>query len=409
MSTYQMNNNAGAAQGGFPVHPGVQLKRLPFYDNLAVLIKPSTLIPSTSQRLQENSFFFHLTPTQATDIAMNRDMRSAAKLEHTIQVQLRFCVLETGAAQEDYFPPSVLVKINGKPCQLPNPIPTNKPGVEAKRPPRPVNVTPLVKLSPTVSNSVQVSWAVEFGKNFCVSAYLVRKLNSAQLLERLRAKGVQAITHTKSVIVEKLQEDADCDIATTMLKVSLMCPLGKMRMTTPCRSSTCLHLQCFDANLFLLMNERKPTWNCPVCDKAANYDNLVIDGYFQDVLQSPLLSSDDHEIQLHKDGSWSTHVEKNGACSVESPQKPVCATKTESVSVVDLDDTIETPTSQHSVQSNMLKMCLRPAGGDANGGGGVADTNGSEQPTNDTVDLTLSDSDEDMPQRPGPKSRQGKK
>lgn len=45
------------------------------------------------------------------------------------------------------------------------------------------------------------------------------------------------------------------------------------------RASTCLHLQCFDASLFLQMNERKPTWNCPVCDKPALYETLVIDGY----------------------------------------------------------------------------------------------------------------------------------
>lgn len=79
-------------------------------------------------------------------------------------------------------------------------------------------------------------------------------------------------------VKEKLREDGDCEIATTMLKVSLMCPLGKMKMSIPCRSSTCSHLQCFDANLYLQMNERKPTWICPVCDKPAVYDNLVIDG-----------------------------------------------------------------------------------------------------------------------------------
>jgi MIZ/SP-RING zinc finger len=79
-------------------------------------------------------------------------------------------------------------------------------------------------------------------------------------------------------VKEKLQEDADCEIATTSLRVSLMCPLGKMRMAMPCRPSTCVHLQCFDASLFIQMNERKPTWNCPVCDKPALYDSLVIDG-----------------------------------------------------------------------------------------------------------------------------------
>jgi len=34
-------------------------------------------------------------------------------------------------------------------------------------------------------------------------------------------------------VKEKLTEDADCEIATTMLKVSLNCPLGKMKMRRP--------------------------------------------------------------------------------------------------------------------------------------------------------------------------------
>lgn len=27
------------------------------------------------------------------------------------------------------------------------------------------------------------------------------------------------------------------------------------------------------------MNEKKPTWVCPVCDKKAPYEHLIIDGY----------------------------------------------------------------------------------------------------------------------------------
>lgn len=119
------------------------------------------------------------------------------------------------------------------------------------------------------------------------------------------------------LVKEKLKEDADCEIATTSLRVSLLCPLGKMRMQTPCRAFTCQHLQCFDASLFLQMNERKPTWNCPVCDKPALYDNLVIDGYFQEVLESSQLTSETTEIQLHKDGSWSIQSnEKQTASNV---------------------------------------------------------------------------------------------
>lgn len=54
--------------------------------------------------------------------------------------------------------------------------------------------------------------------------------------------------------------------------------LGKMRLTIPCRAITCSHLQCFDATLYIQMNEKKPTWVCPVCDKKAPYEHLFIDG-----------------------------------------------------------------------------------------------------------------------------------
>lgn len=52
-----------------------------------------------------------------------------------------------------------------------------------------------------------------------------------------------------------------------------------MRLTIPCRALTCSHLQCFDATLYIQMNEKKPTWVCPVCDKKAPYEHLIIDGW----------------------------------------------------------------------------------------------------------------------------------
>lgn len=103
----------------YPVHPDVRLKKLAFFDVMAVLLKPSTLIPINNQRVQEGTYYFHLTPQQATDIASNRDIRNSSKVEHVIQVQLRFCLLETTCEQEDYFPPNIVVKVNNKLCALP--------------------------------------------------------------------------------------------------------------------------------------------------------------------------------------------------------------------------------------------------------------------------------------------------
>ncbi|XP_068620211.1 E3 SUMO-protein ligase PIAS3 isoform X2 [Battus philenor] len=293
----------------YPVYPDVKFKRLPFYDVMAELMKPSTMMPMQTGRLQEGTFVFHLTPQQATEIASGKDIVGASnKLDYVIQAQLRFCLLESSCEQEDYFPPNVTVKVNNKLCPLPNPIPTNKPTPEPKRPPRPVNISSLVKLSPTVANTIHVTWAADFTRAYVLSVFLVRKLTSAELLQRLKNKGTKNPDYTRSLIKEKLSEDYDSEIATTSLRVSLMCPLGKMRMSCPCRPANCPHLQCFDASLFLQMNERKPTWLCPVCDRPAPYDSLVVDGYFLEVLTSSRLSSECNEIQLHADGNWSAHV-----------------------------------------------------------------------------------------------------
>ena len=55
---------------------------------------------------------------------------------------------------------------------------------------------------------------------------------------------------------------------------------GKMRMRLPCRSSQCDHLQCFDAANYVMMNEKKDKWMCPVCNNVAPFDTLMLDGYF---------------------------------------------------------------------------------------------------------------------------------
>ena len=59
------------------------------------------------------------------------------------------------------------------------------------------------------------------------------------------------------------------------------------------------------------MNEKKTSWKCPVCDKPALFENLLIDGYFLDVINSINLDSEENEILLHKDGSWSVFSKKS--------------------------------------------------------------------------------------------------
>uniref|UniRef100_A0A9J7XEZ8 Protein inhibitor of activated STAT 1 n=1 Tax=Cyprinus carpio carpio TaxID=630221 RepID=A0A9J7XEZ8_CYPCA len=283
-----------------PVHPDVKLQRLPFYDVLDELIKPTSLASDNSQRFQETCFAFALTPQQVQQVSSSMDI-SGTKCDFMVQVQLRFCLSETSCPQEDHFPPNLCVKVNGKPCNLPGYLPPTKNGVEPKRPSRPINITSLVKLSTTVPNTIVVSWTSEIGRSYSMAVYLVKQLSSTMLLQRLRAKGIRNPDHSRALIKEKLTADPDSEIATTSLRVSLLCPLGKMRLMIPCRALTCSHLQCFDATLYIQMNEKKPTWVCPVCDKKAPYEHLIIDGLFMEILNSCL---DCDEIQFKEDGSW---------------------------------------------------------------------------------------------------------
>ena len=70
---------------------------------------------------------------------------------------------------------------------------------------------------------------IMFDYSWVVGIWLVKKLTSKDLLERLQKKGTRNPEFTKGLIIEKLNDDDE--VSTTSLKVTVSCPLGKMRMT----------------------------------------------------------------------------------------------------------------------------------------------------------------------------------
>ncbi|TRY81800.1 hypothetical protein DNTS_023123 [Danionella cerebrum] len=353
-----------------PVHPDVQMKSLPFYDVLDVLIKPSSLGSHSVQRYHHEKYFiFALTPQQVREVCISRDFLPGGRRDYMVQIQLRFCLAETSCPQEDVYPNSLCIKVNGKLFPLPGFAPPPKNGVEQKKPGRPLNITSLVRLSSAVPNQIVVSWAPEIGKTYSLSVYLVRQLTSPLLLQRLRMKGIRNPDHSRALIKEKLTADPDSEIATTSLRVSLLCPLGKMRLTVPCRAITCSHLQCFDAALYLQMNEKKPSWICPVCDKKATYESLIIDGLFMEILND---CTDVNEIQFQQDGTWcpmrpkkemlevSSSCISKIECAIPVKQSPVVpvpeTTSTKKADVIDL--TLESSSEDEDDDPPLKKRCV---------------------------------------------------
>lgn len=288
--------------------PNVILRPLPFYDSICELIRPAGLISDgVPNQLNESQVEFKLSIEQADLLAMSPNSK---------QILLRFCHLDTTSEQDDNFPFDVVISVNGSLVALPPAISNpNKPNIPPKRPGQHVDISKLCKLCPFVQNVITVKWCVdpiEPMRSYVITVLVTEKVSSHTLLARIKERGQSDPESTKKLIL-----DSDTEVATTNLQSSLVCPLGKMRMSVPCKSTKCQHIPCFDALFYLQMNERKASWICPVCYKPAYYPDLMIDGFFMDILENA--AAHVTEVTLHSDGSWSPVLKLEQPVSAKNP------------------------------------------------------------------------------------------
>ncbi|OAC99846.1 MIZ-type zinc finger transcription factor [Mucor lusitanicus CBS 277.49] len=137
---------------------------------------------------------------------------------------------------------------------------------------------------------------------FIASVYLVERTPVAKLIQTMKEERLV----TKEQVLEKLQQTQEEDeIIMESETLSTKDPLAFTRINTPIRSTACKHLQCFDANIFLTMNEQTPTWSCPVCyRRIESWEDLFVDEYFMEML---------HNTPKHID---SVRVESNGHITI---------------------------------------------------------------------------------------------
>ncbi|XP_017552592.1 E3 SUMO-protein ligase PIAS4b [Pygocentrus nattereri] len=291
--------------------PEVQMIKLPFYHTLETIVAPVPLVPSCGLKLQTSYITFCLTSSQWAQIKNSQELNSGHK---SVQVVLRICYTESIGVEDDQYPPKIDVFVNGLYCLIQVRYSSLKDGLEPSRPCCPINLTPLLRKNS--ENSVSVTWG-NYGKRYSAAVYLVRVFSSTELLEQLQNRAVASKEQCRLKICEKLCSDPENEIATTGLQVSLICPLAKTRMSVPCRAQPCAHLQCFDAEFYLQMNERKPSWTCPVCHKPAAFETLQIDSLLSSILQS----TDDtmKEIEYLSNGSWRAVREERESSKTPDP------------------------------------------------------------------------------------------
>ena len=178
---------------------------------------------------------------------------------------------------------------------------------------------------------------------------------------------------------------SDCEVSATSYRVSLLCPLGKVKMNYPCRSRSCSHLQCFDAELYLQMNEKKSTWICPICDRPSQFGDLILDDLFTEILQQ---ARGFDEVEFDQDGSWysiSERGEKGKKMTTLFPS-PLPITSSKLPIVLDLSPSSESKSGPENTTSDSESISPDPSP--------------PREKNSNFIDLTLdsdTDSDNDIP------------
>jgi len=93
--------------------------------------------------------------------------------------------------------------------------------------------------------------------------------------------------------------------------VTLIDPIAKSLMKTPCRSAHCNHLEAFDLDHFLEFTQQHAKWQCPVCDQKCELNDIEIDCYFEDIVKN--IEKGVTEVAFFPDGNWEVHVKPKPA------------------------------------------------------------------------------------------------
>mmetsp|Transcript_56815 Transcript_56815/g.139452 ORF Transcript_56815/g.139452 Transcript_56815/m.139452 type:complete len:829 (+) Transcript_56815:2496-4982(+) len=94
----------------------------------------------------------------------------------------------------------------------------------------------------------------------------------------------------------------DDEIMCSDVDVSLRCPLGYVRMTTPAKGRDCKHIQCFDLQTFLGFASKYGEQKCPLCSTHIPLGHLRIDALMQRVLEQVSANAD--KVRVLPDGTF---------------------------------------------------------------------------------------------------------
>ncbi|KAI0128654.1 MIZ/SP-RING zinc finger protein [Xylariales sp. AK1849] len=298
-----------------------------------------------------------------------------------------FCAPDDRGVQEIAFPHQSELKVNG------GEIKANLRGLKGKTgSTRPVDITDSLRLDKiSYVNNIEFTYALT-NKKFYFAIFLCKSVGMNDLVAKIKGRKIP-----KASVIQELTKAAhDPDVVATSQVLSLRCPLSGSRLRAPCRSTSCNHVQCFDATWYLQLQEQGPQWSCPICYKPATFENLAIDEYAKDILDNT--TEDTEQVTIEPDGRWKTQ-----ASDEPEPKRPRYSNAAAAASILDDDDDDIVPLDDFSVvssrntQTPSRSMISTPAPGNgstSNLNGGTSGSNPRKR-TAEVIDLTLSDDDDE--------------
>ncbi|KAF8243786.1 hypothetical protein K440DRAFT_636793 [Wilcoxina mikolae CBS 423.85] len=186
------------------------------------------------------------------------------------------------AAKDSVWPKNIFIEINGK-------------RLEFRRKSRwgkdlPVDITNFVQAG---LNDIKV---MRLNNNSDLSSYYA----CIEVFECRKESTIKATMTTideqqsREAIVRRLSSNDDVDliVSSSTVIVGVCCPLSFRLIDMPVRGKACVHLECFDFDNYMSSRPREApgvppkedSYKCPHCGVRARPEDLVVDGYLNDVL-----------------------------------------------------------------------------------------------------------------------------
>ena len=133
---------------------------------------------------------------------------------------------------------------------------------------------------------------------------------------RAQVRHVEGSRILSQIRKQSANTDPDIEIVIGNLVIGIVDPFTSSLIKTPARGESCQHYECFDLDIYLQTRQGSPCkpeqFRCPICNGDTRPQCLIIDGWFQQVLQEVrnMNRLDARAIVIDNTGGWTIKEEE---------------------------------------------------------------------------------------------------